>query len=38
MKNKPNLRGRRVEGFGQAAKTDAFSPAGSRAIPVVRFS
>jgi hypothetical protein len=26
VKNKPTLRGRRVEGFGQAAKTDAFQP------------
>ena len=26
MKNSPTLRGRRVEGFGQAAKTDAFHP------------
>jgi hypothetical protein len=25
MKNSPTLRGRRVEGFGQAAKTDAFT-------------
>jgi hypothetical protein len=26
VKNKPPLRGRRVEGFGQAAKTDTFHP------------
>jgi hypothetical protein len=25
MKNSPTLRGRRVDGFGQAAKTDAFT-------------
>jgi len=26
MKNRPTLRGRRVEGFGQAAKTDTSQP------------